>query len=178
MAGPRGADEDGAVSFTSAYPPARYTGSSGEASAVLRPAGTPPDLPGNGGAGAHYLATGASTDGRFGLYRWNMAPESGGPAPHFHRTISESFFVFEGRVRIHDGTDWRETGPGDFVYVPEGGVHAFRNDAPEPASMLILFAPGAPREDYFETLADRARREAMDEAAWAAFYARHDTYWV
>jgi oxalate decarboxylase/phosphoglucose isomerase-like protein (cupin superfamily) len=67
---------------------------------------------------------------------------------------------------------------GDFLYVPEGGIHGFRNTSGEPASMLILFAPGAPREDYFETLADAARREAMDEQARTDFYLRHDTYWV
>ena len=44
--------------------------------------------------------------------------------------------------------------------------------------MLLLFTPGAPREDYFETLADAARREAMGEDDWAAFYLRHDTFWV
>jgi oxalate decarboxylase/phosphoglucose isomerase-like protein (cupin superfamily) len=26
--------------------------------------------------------------------------------------------------------------------VPEGGIHASRNESDEPASMLILFAPG------------------------------------
>jgi oxalate decarboxylase/phosphoglucose isomerase-like protein (cupin superfamily) len=67
---------------------------------------------------------------------------------------------------------------GDFLYVPEGGIHAFRNESGEPASMLILFAPGAPREDYFETLADAARREAMDDEQRAEFFLRHDTYWV
>ena len=44
--------------------------------------------------------------------------------------------------------------------------------------MLLLFTPGAPREDYFETLADAARREAMGEDDWAAFFLRHDTFWV
>jgi hypothetical protein len=44
--------------------------------------------------------------------------------------------------------------------------------------MLLLFTPGAPREDYFETLADAARRDAMDEAGWAEFFLRHDTFWV
>jgi hypothetical protein len=44
--------------------------------------------------------------------------------------------------------------------------------------MLILFTPGAPREDYIETLADAARRAAMSEDDWTAFYLRHDTFWV
>ena len=34
---------------------------------------------------------------------------------------------------------------GDFLFVPEGGIHGFRNESGAPASMLLLFAPGAPR---------------------------------
>jgi mannose-6-phosphate isomerase-like protein (cupin superfamily) len=52
---------------------------------------------------AHYLATGEQTGGKYGLYRWNMGPEPSGPAAHFHRTITESFFVLDGTVRVYDG---------------------------------------------------------------------------
>jgi hypothetical protein len=62
--------------------------------------------------------------------------------------------------------------------VPEGGVHGFRNESGEPASMLLLFTPGAPREDYFETLADAARRDAMTSEDWTEFFLRHDTFWL
>jgi hypothetical protein len=41
--------------------------------------------------------------------------------------------------------------------------------------MLLMCAPGGPREDYFET---RARGEQMTEEQRAAFMQRHDTYWV
>jgi mannose-6-phosphate isomerase-like protein (cupin superfamily) len=160
------------------YPPATYHGEGGEVSARLRTADADWDLRHSNGGGAHYLATGETTDGRFGLYRWDMGAAAGGPGPHFHRTISESFFVLSGVVRLHDGSGWRDGTAGDFLHVPEGGIHGFRNDSGEPASMLILFAPGAPREEYFETLADTARREAMDAAARAEFMLRHDTFWV
>jgi quercetin dioxygenase-like cupin family protein len=159
------------------YPPVLYDGDGGEGSAWLRPASTPPELP-LGESAASYLATGAQTGGKFGLYRWDMDPTPSGPGPHFHRTISESFFVLRGVVRVYDGQAWADAAEGDFLHVPEGGIHAFRNESGEPASMLILFTPGAPREDYFETLADAARRDAMDAAGWADFFARHDTYWV
>jgi len=45
--------------------------------------------------------------------------------------------------------------------------------------MLILFAPGAPREGYFEGLADRAmgRREFTPEE-FREFCDAHDNYWV
>ena len=160
------------------YPPDRYTAGEGEASAWVRPATAEPELSSPTGNATHYLATGARTGGDFGLYRWEMGPGRSGPDPHFHRSISESFYVLSGAVRLHDGRRWLDAGPGDFMHVPPGGVHGFRNESGEPASMLLLFTPGAPREDYFETLADPARREAMDEAGWSEFFLRHDTFWV
>lgn len=160
------------------YPHPRYLGDAGETSATLRRADHAPELTNPAGGGAHYLATGATTHGQFGLYRWEMGPSPSGPQPHFHRSISESFFVLSGAVRLFDGQAWVDARPGDFLYVPEGGVHGFRNESGEPASMLLLFAPGAPREDYFETLAEVAAGRTMTEAEWAEFFVRHDTYWV
>jgi quercetin dioxygenase-like cupin family protein len=86
--------------------------------------------------------------------------------------------VLGGTVALHDGRQWIDGNPGDSLHVPIGGVHGFRNESGEPAAMLLLFTPGAPREDYFETLADAARRAAMDDADRAAFFLRHDTVWV
>jgi hypothetical protein len=44
--------------------------------------------------------------------------------------------------------------------------------------MLLLFAPGAPREDYFETLARLAEGESMTPEERDAFMLRHDTFWL
>ena len=156
------------------YPEDRYTGATGEASATLRPDATPGEIQ-RGALTARYLATGVSTDGQFGLYRWEMGPGRGGPDPHFHRSISESFYVLSGTVRLHDGRGWVDGRPGDFLYVPQGGVHGFRNESGEPASMLILFTPGAPREDYFERVhtVGQMSEEDRDE-----FFRRHDTFWL
>ena len=107
-----------------------------------------------------------------------MSAVPSGPDPHFHRTISEAFFVISGSIRLFDGTTWLDTKPGDFLYVPEGGIHGFRNESGEDASMLILFAPGAPREDYFETLARVSEGLTMTDDERAAFMLRHDTFWV
>ena len=157
------------------YPDPRYLGEGGEVSATHRAADHEPELANPSGSSVSYLATGASTDGQFGLYRFDMGPKPSGPRPHFHRTISESFFILSGSVRIYDGTDWIDTGPGDFVHVPEGGIHGFRNESGEPASMLIHFAPGAPREAYFEGVADVAR---MSDEERAEFYLHHDNHWL
>lgn len=104
-----------------------------------------------------------------------MGPHPSGPAPHFHRSISESFYILSGTVRIFDGASWVDAAPGDFVHVPEGGVHAFRNESGAPASMLLHFSPGAPREGYFEGLPDLA---GATEQERAAFFREHDTFWV
>jgi quercetin dioxygenase-like cupin family protein len=159
------------------YPEPRYLGESGLTNARLRAADHEPELTYPSGGTAHYLATGESTGGQFGLYRWEMAAAPSGPAAHFHRTISESFYVLAGTVRLYNGKEWIDGRPGDFMFVPEGGLHAFRNESGEPASMLILFAPGAPREDYFETLARVAGGLVLTDEEKAAFYLRHDTYW-
>jgi|SRR5688572_9439376 len=156
------------------YPEARYLGESGTTSATVRPATVEPDIDGRTSA-TSYLVTGAGTDGKFGLYRWDFKGPPSGPDPHFHRSISESFFVLSGTVRLFDGKRWQDGNPGDFLYVPEGGIHAFRNESGEPASMLILFAPGAPREDYFERVATASQ---MSPEERTEFYLRHDTFWT
>jgi mannose-6-phosphate isomerase-like protein (cupin superfamily) len=161
------------------YPDPRYLAAGGEVSGVFRPATAPADLAVGQAGSASYLATGASTNGQFGLYRWDMGPEPGGPATHFHRTISESFFILSGAVQLFNGEQWTTARAGDFLYVPEGGLHAFRNESGSPASMLILFAPGAPREPYFEGLVEIATSgRQLTQAEWDDFFARHDTYWV
>ncbi len=160
------------------YPEPLYHGDTGEISARFRPTGAPPDLTYPSGNTVDYLATGASTDGLFGLYRWNMGPERSGPGPHFHRTLAESFFVLLGSVRIFDGREWVEAGPGDFVHVPPGGIHGFRNESGQPASMLIHFAPGAPREGYFEGTARFGVSGRPGPEELAEFYRFHDNVWV
>jgi hypothetical protein len=44
--------------------------------------------------------------------------------------------------------------------------------------MLLMFTPGAPREDYFETLASLGYGTTMTDDERAAFMLQHDTYWV
>ena len=80
-----------------------------------------------------------------------------------------------GTVRIFTGSEWVDCSAGAFVHVPEGGIHGFRNESGEPATILIHFAPGAPREAYFEGIPGMATAtdEERDE-----FYRIHDNHWV
>lgn len=166
------------------YPPVRHDGD-GEVSATFRPATSSPDyvsgaLTADGptvasGTAYHYLATTSSTNGEFGLYRVDMAAGAGGPSTHFHRTMSESFFVLDGTLRLYDGDTWRDGTPGDFLYVPPGGLHAFSNESGAPLSMLLLFAPGAPREAYFEGISHLAD---LSDQERATFFLDHDSFFT
>jgi quercetin dioxygenase-like cupin family protein len=150
----------------------------GEVSATYRPTGAPPELD-RPKTTSKFLATGALTDGHFGLFQWDMAPEAGGPGAHYHKTFSESFYVLDGQVRLYDGATFLTAVKGDYLYVPPNGIHAFRNDSDEPASMLILFAPGIPRERYFLELAEIATSgRELSQEEYTEFLAGHDQYMV
>lgn len=157
------------------YPDPRYFGENGETSATYHPVRQQPDIATAAG-GYHYVMKGESTNGEFGLYKVEMRPRVPGASPHFHRTISESFFVLSGNVSLYNGNDWIHAAAGDFLYVPAGGIHAFQNDSDQPASMLILFVPGAPREEYFEAIAKRVAGHKFTDEEWAEICIRHDNY--
>jgi mannose-6-phosphate isomerase-like protein (cupin superfamily) len=153
-----------------------YVGDVGEISATYRPIGEVDVLERPTVTNA-FVATGSVTNGQFGLFQYTMAPHAGGPEAHFHKTFSESFYIVEGTVRLFNGDKWVDTSAGDFLYVPEGGIHAFRNDSDARAQMLILFAPAPPRENYFRELAERIDSgRPMSGEEYTEFLARHDQY--
>lgn len=160
------------------YPDVHYSGDRGEISAKYRSTGQPPDLTIGERVTVQYLATGESTSREFGLYKWDMVPNMPGAKPHFHRTMSESFFILSGAVRLFNGEQWMDATAGDFLYVPKGGIHAFQNDSDEPASMLILFAPGIAREPYFEAIAEMAAGRTFSEEEWAQICIKYDNYFL
>lgn len=157
------------------YPPPIYHGESGEASAHVVRGDVEPAVVYPNGNKVFYLAQGSETTGTFGLYRWQFAGPESGPGPHFHRTITESFYVLDGTVTIYDGREWVKVHAGDFAHVPAGGVHGFRNEDGA-AEMLLHFAPGAPREAYFEQLA--AGIGDFDQDDYDRFMREHDNIWV
>ena len=162
------------------YPSPRYLADQGEASATFRTFDAEPELAIGDASRVSLLSTGQSTDGLYGLYRWDMLPGKPKPATsggHYHRTFSEAFYILNGTVALFDGETWREAEAGDYLFVPPGGVHSFANTSGEAASMLVLFAPGAPREPYFEELAAiRNEGRTLSAEEWADLYARHDQF--
>lgn len=149
-----------------------------EISATYRPLATVPDFVGPT-ASTTFVALGSLTRRQFGIFRRDMKPNAGGPDAHVHLTFSESFYVLRGHVRLYDGRDWVEAKAGDFLYVPKGGIHAFKADSEKPASMLILFAPGKAREGFVREMEEiRESGSKLTDRQWTEFYARHDQYMV
>ncbi|NUR64056.1 MAG: cupin domain-containing protein [Catenulispora sp.] len=153
------------------YPDPRYFADTGEVSATFRPADAPPEITFSSGGTCSLLSTDKDSDGLYGLYRWDFAAAPSGPGTHFHKTMSEAFFILKGAVRLFNGEKWVEATPGDYLFVPPGGLHAFRNESGEEASMLLMFAPGAPRENYFRGLV-----EGLPAKLGEKFFLEHDQY--
>lgn len=72
-----------------------------------------------------------------------------GAPPNRHMNDQESFFIQKGQIEFSVGDAIITAGPGQFVKVPRGEVHAFRNATDQEAEMLILNVPGSIHENVF-----------------------------
>ena len=101
-----------------------------------------------------FLATGEDTGGAFFMAEGLVLP-GGGPPPHIHSREDESFYLLEGALTVQVGDQTRQASPGDFVYLPRGIAHSFRNAGKENVRMLVTVTP-AGLEKYFEEIFDPA----------------------
>ena len=89
-----------------------------------------------------------STAGSRNLSMAHILLKPGGKIqPHVHEDYESALFVIRGRVRQIYGTQggFFDVGPGDFVYIPPGKVHAVENlGDTEPAEVIV--ARNAPHE--------------------------------
>ena len=95
-----------------------------------------------------FLITGEETGGAVFMSEMSVPP-GGGPPPHIHNREDESFYVREGTLAIRAGNRTFNVSPGDFVHIPRGTVHCFRNTGNGLAKMLVTFTP-AGMERFFE----------------------------
>ena len=95
-----------------------------------------------------FLITGEETDGAVFMAEASVPP-GGGPPPHIHHREDESFYVREGTLAILAGDRTVTATPGDFVHIPRGTVHCFKNIGNGHAKMLVTFTP-AGMEKFFE----------------------------
>jgi mannose-6-phosphate isomerase-like protein (cupin superfamily) len=82
-----------------------------------------------------------STNGSLALVEATVPP-GGGPIAHVHTRTDEAFFVLSGRLEILDGARTFVADTGDFVFIPRGTRHRFKNTGVHGARMLFMFTPG------------------------------------
>jgi quercetin dioxygenase-like cupin family protein len=131
-----------------------------------------------------FLVTGAESGGAYFAME-ALVPPGGGPPPHIHRNEDETVYVLEGEVSIRLGDKTVAAGAGDFVNVPRGIVHCFRNEGEAPARMILTFTP-AGIERFFEETLERALDPTLEPpdniesvaARYAAAAPRHGLEFV
>jgi quercetin dioxygenase-like cupin family protein len=96
-----------------------------------------------------FLATGEETNGKYALWEATVAPGSG-PPPHTHSREEEGFYVLEGEMTFQVGERNVTAGPGEFVNMPVGTQHCFRNESSKVVRMLISVAPAGLERMFFE----------------------------
>jgi quercetin dioxygenase-like cupin family protein len=124
------------------------------------PAGTGPVYLGPGDKVA-FLVTGADSNGACFILEGVAAP-GGGPPPHVHYFEDESFYVLEGNVTFQAAGQTIHASPGDFVHIPRGTVHSFKNNGKADAKALVVISPAGQAgmrrffEESFTPAADRS----------------------
>ena len=100
-----------------------------------------------------------------------------GTAPHIHHQEDESFRLLEGSLTIQVGGNTITASAGDFIFLPRGIAHSFKNTGDGDASALVIITPGG-LEGYFAEVFESATnhsavppsdtKDMMDRARAAA----------
>ena len=98
-----------------------------------------------------FLVTGEESGGAYFAMEAYLPP-GGGPPPHIHTREDETFYLLEGEVEFLLGERTIVAGPGDFISVPRGTVHRFRNTGAETARLILTFTPAGIEHFFTETL--------------------------
>jgi quercetin dioxygenase-like cupin family protein len=98
-----------------------------------------------------WLVTGEESAGAY-FSMLAIVPPQGGPPPHIHLHEDETFYVLEGTPTFRLDEELVVAGPGDFVNVPKGVVHNFRNLSEAPMRMILTFTPAGIEKFVEETL--------------------------
>lgn len=83
----------------------------------------------------------ADTGGAYSVFE-DLIPPGAGPVPHTHTKEDETIFVLEGKLRAWLGGKQYDLKAGDFVHMPRGVQHSFKNVSDEPTRMLLTYTPG------------------------------------
>lgn len=91
---------------------------------------------------------------------------------HVHLRHEESFVVLEGQYQVRLGQDIVVADAGDYVFIPRGTPHTYRNAGTNDARLLNIMSPS----DGVQLLAELGALAGMkvDEALLAEIHSRYD----
>lgn len=91
----------------------------------------------------------ALSTGSMGFMEVDVPPGIGAD-PHTHGSEDEAFYLVSGAVEFLNGDTRHLCGEGDFVFIPRGTRHGYRNVGDGPAKLLVFFTPGGAEEFWVE----------------------------
>jgi quercetin dioxygenase-like cupin family protein len=96
-----------------------------------------------------FVATAQSTGGALAIAH-AVVPPGNGPPEHAHEDADESFYVIGGRTWMRAGGREFTLEQGDYVFVPRGTPHTFKNSTQEPCRMILTYTPGGMEQFFIE----------------------------
>jgi len=67
---------------------------------------------------------------------------------HFHLETEEIYYVLSGTGRMTVGTEVRDVGPGDAVFIPREHTHTLENTGHVSMTILLVCGPAYSLEDH------------------------------
>lgn len=109
---------------------------------------------------ATFKAVSEETGGEYSLYELTIPPQLGA-LPHIHHRETEAFYVLDGEVEFFKGEQSVRAGVGEFVFIPRGVVHGFKNAGQQPARCLGIVTPGGLHEKLLAGLGEQVKAETL-----------------
>lgn len=81
------------------------------------------------------------TGGVYSVFE-DIVPPGAGPVPHTHTREEETLYVLEGTLRAWLGGRQHDLEVGDFVHMPRGVEHYYKNVSHTPTRLLLSYTPG------------------------------------
>src|SRR5215831_4042864 len=118
-----------------------------------------------------FLITGEETGGAFFMAEVSVPP-GGGPGPHIHHREDESFHILQGTLTLQVGGKTIVASPNDFVFLPRGVEHCFKNTGRNDAKFLVLVTPAGLENFFAEAFYPAPDRSAAPPLVTDALLAR------
>lgn len=104
----------------------------------------------------------------------SVPPHFPGPVRHRHVHMTDIFYVLEGTLTLHIGSEQRRLGARGFALIPPGVVHTFSNEEDIPARFLNIYQPFG-NEHYLKEVGQRVTSgSSPSKAEMAEIAARYD----